>query len=144
MNTPRASFSVYYKHYGEEEIIVAGGYVNGKLTTSCEVYSVAKDQWREFSPMNYAKASCILGVIDSRYLYCIGGVAKDQSKRGSLTNIIECIDLYNPVHWNKLSIGTPMNNCDFGCIPVSDHRLLIYGGWNNEPHKKAFTLRRKE
>jgi hypothetical protein len=43
MHDPRASFGSLYCE--NNTILVAGGYINGRLTTQCEVYSVAANKW---------------------------------------------------------------------------------------------------
>lgn len=45
------------------EIIVAGGYENGQLTKTCEVYSVIDDRWRELPSLNEEKCSSALCVL---------------------------------------------------------------------------------
>lgn len=40
MTDPRASFGCLYNPRGGHEILVAGGYINGKLSVKCEKYKV--------------------------------------------------------------------------------------------------------
>ena len=89
------------------EIIVAGGYENGVLSKSCEVYSVREDRWRELPPLNEEKCSSALCVLNGRYIYCLGGLAKtDQG--AYLLSTIEMLDLQavNP-KWTNLAYRLP-------------------------------------
>ena len=46
MIDPRASFGCLYNSKPQSaEIIVTGGYINGKLTNKCERYNIARDEW---------------------------------------------------------------------------------------------------
>jgi len=45
MVDPRASFGCLYNPRGGDEILVAGGYINGKLSTKCEKYSIMENRW---------------------------------------------------------------------------------------------------
>lgn len=74
------------------EIIVVGGYENSVLTKTCEVYSVKQDKWRLLPSLNEEKCSSALCVLNGRFLYCLGGLAKtDQG--AYLLSTIEMLDL---------------------------------------------------
>jgi hypothetical protein len=60
------------------EIIVVGGYENGVLTKTCEAYSVKNDCWRLLPSLNEEKCSSALCVLNGRFLYCLGGLAKTE------------------------------------------------------------------
>jgi len=60
----------------KNEIYVAGGYHNGELTRTCEAYSIQANSWRTLPPLNEAKCSVTLCTLNSRYLYCFGGLTK--------------------------------------------------------------------
>lgn len=45
MGDPRASFGCLYIPRQAPELIVTGGYINGKLTNRCERYNVMTDTW---------------------------------------------------------------------------------------------------
>ena len=74
------------------EIYVAGGYHEGKLTRSCEAYSVKNNQWKQLPPLNEEKCSSSLCVLNGRYLYCFGGLTK-QENAAYLLSSIEMLDL---------------------------------------------------
>ena len=122
------------------EIIVAGGYENGKLTRSCEIYNVADDAWRELPPLNEEKCSSALCVLASRYVYCLGGLAKtDQG--AYLLSTIEMLDLKAAVpRWVSLAYRLPQQVCDIGAVPINDKQILLCGGWNKQPQVTSFIL----
>lgn len=89
------------------EIIVAGGYENGQLTKTCEVYSVAEDRWRELPSLNEEKCSSALCVLNGRYVYCLGGLAKTE-QGAYLLSTIEMLDLQAPnMKWINLAYRLP-------------------------------------
>ena len=75
-----------------DEIYVAGGYTNGVLTRNCEAYSIKDDRWRELPPLNEEKCSNTLCVLNGRYLYSLGGLAKSEGGAYLLSSI-EMLDL---------------------------------------------------
>lgn len=94
MNDPRASFGcLYVSKPGSPEIIVTGGYINGKLTNRCELYNILRDEWTQLPELNQQKASSSLCLLDSRYLYCFGGLSRNPAGGAYLTNTIEVLDL---------------------------------------------------
>lgn len=94
MNDPRASFGcLYTPSPNKDEIVVTGGYINGKLTNHCERYNVQRDQWTQLPELNEAKASSSLCLLNNRYLYCFGGLSRTATGGAFLTNTIEMLDL---------------------------------------------------
>jgi len=77
MIDPRASFGCLYNPRGNDEILVAGGYINGKLSTKCERYNVSENRWIQMPDLNEAKASSSLCLLNQRYLYCFGGLSRN-------------------------------------------------------------------
>lgn len=139
MLRPRSNFGCTI-NVAANEIIVAGGYENGKLTRSCELYSVADDAWRELPPLNEEKCSSALCVLASRYVYCLGGLAKtDQG--AYLLSTIEMLDLKAAVpRWVSLAYRLPQQVCDIGAVPINEKQILLCGGWNKQPQVTSFIL----
>lgn len=78
MNDPRASFGALYNPRDtQESIIVAGGYINGKLSTKSEVYNIKKNVWTRLPELNESKASSSLCVINDQYILCMGGLSRN-------------------------------------------------------------------
>jgi hypothetical protein len=78
MNEPRASFGSLYDPRDTERIIVAGGYINGKLSTKCEYYCLNTNKWINLPELNEAKASSSLCIMNDKYLFCMGGLSRNQ------------------------------------------------------------------
>ena len=125
----------------KNEIYVAGGYNMGELTRSCEAFSVQYNSWRELPPLNEPKCSVTLCTLNGRYLYCFGGLTK-QEGGAFLLGSIEVLDLEaSQPKWLMLSVKMPHLVCDIGAIPLSETEILLYGGWNKNPVNTAFLLR---
>lgn len=91
----------------KNEIYVAGGYHNGDLTRTCEAYSVATNQWRQLPQLNEPKCSVTLCTLNGRYLYCLGGLTKQESG-AFLLGSIEVLDLEAAQpKWLMLSVKMP-------------------------------------
>lgn len=131
-----ATINVY-----KNELYVAGGYHNGKLTRTCEVYSIAKNEWRSLPPLNEEKCSSSLCVLNGRFLYCFGGLSK-QENSAYLLSSIEMLDLDAPnPKWIMLSIKMPHQVCDLGALPLNSTDILLFGGWNKQAISNAFILK---
>ena len=52
-----------------------GGYdgVQNVFLNCCEVYNVAKDEWRFFASMNISKCAFSATVVNNRFIYTFGG-----------------------------------------------------------------------
>lgn len=96
MNDARASFGCLYVPSASPKIVVTGGYINGKLSTRCEVYNINSDTWNQLPEMNEAKASSSLCLMNDRYLYCFGGLSRNALGQAYLTNTIEMLYLDQP------------------------------------------------
>jgi len=103
---PRSNFGCTV-NVASNEIIVAGGYENGVLTRSCEIYSVAENRWRELPSLNEEKCSSALCVLNNRYVYCLGGLAKTE-QGAYLLSTIEMLDMKSAVpRWVNLAYRLP-------------------------------------
>lgn len=57
----------------KDQIYVAGGYQDGELTGSTEVYDSEKNFWKRLNKMQVNCTDPTLCVLDSKYIYKIGG-----------------------------------------------------------------------
>lgn len=144
----KASMAVSRSSHGctinvhKNEIYVAGGYHNGDLTRTCEAYSLKDQRWRNLPPMNEAKCSVTLCTLNGRYLYCFGGLSKQDSGSAFLLGSIEVLDLEDPqARWLMLSIKIPHIVCDIGALPLNETDVLLFGGWNKNSTNTAFIMR---
>ena len=124
----------------KNEIYVAGGYHEGHLTNSCEAYDVKSKQWRQLPALNEAKCSATLCTLGGRFLYCLGGLKK-QDNSAFLLDSIEVLDLEQRSSWLFLSLKLPQEMCDLGAVALNDSDILIYGGWNKVPISNSSILR---
>ena len=76
MIEPRASFGCLYLPKSDE-IIVTGGYINGKLSTRCEKYNTRTNVWSQLPDLTESKASSSLCYLNDRYVYCFGGLSRN-------------------------------------------------------------------
>ena len=113
----------------------------GELTRTCEAYSIGSNTWRHLPPLNEPKCSVTLCTLNGRYLYCLGGLTKQESG-AFLLGSIEVLDLEAPQpKWLMLSVKMPHQVCDIGAIPLNETDILLYGGWNKNPVNTAFIVR---
>ena len=125
----------------KNQIYVAGGYHEGELTKSCEVYSIQENAWKSLPPLNEAKCSVTLCSLNGRYLYCLGGLTK-QETGAFLLGSVEVLDLEaSQPKWLILSVKLPHQVCDIGAVPLNDSDILLYGGWNKSAVNSSFILR---
>lgn len=142
MNVSRSSHGCTVNVH-RNEIYVAGGYHNGDLTRTCEAYNVQNNTWRQLPALNEAKCSVTLCTLNGRYLYCFGGLTKQESG-AFLLGSIEVLDLDAPQpKWLMLSIKMPHQVCDIGAIPLNETDILLYGGWNKNPVNAAFIVKQR-
>ena len=140
----RASFGCLYLPRQHAEIIVTGGYINGKLSTKCERYNVATNTWSPLPDLNEAKASSSLCLMNDRFLYCFGGLSRNTQGQAFLTNSIEVLDLHSHMpRWERLSMNLPITGCDIGCVPVNKDQILVFGGWNKNAQKGVYMFNRR-
>lgn len=140
----RASFGCLYTPKSSE-IYAVGGYINGKLTTKCEKYSVLGNCWSPLPELNEPKASSSACLMNDRYLYCFGGLSRNMQGQAFLNNAIETIDLKSDfAKWEKLNLSLPIHGCDIGCVPIKSDEILVFGGWNKTAQKQAYIVKRQQ
>jgi hypothetical protein len=143
MIDPRASFGSLYRVAANDSVIVAGGYINGKLTTRCESYSPATNKWTALPELNEAKASSSLCLIGGNHLLCMGGLARNTQGQAYLTNSIEVLRLDAEAQlWSKLQMPLPITGCDIGCLPIAQDEVLLFGGWNKTAQTGVHVMQR--
>lgn len=143
MINPRASFGCVYVPK-TNEIVVVGGYINGRLASKCERYNINTNTWSSLPDLFEAKASSSLCLLNERYLYCFGGLSRNELGAAFLTNSIEMLDLQSPMpRWEKLPLNLPLSGCDIGCVPIKNDQILVFGGWNKTAQKGVYIFSRK-
>lgn len=82
--------------------------------------------------------------MNNQYLYCFGGLSRNNQNQAFLNGSIEILDLKNLAKgWEKLDLTLPVTGCDIGCLPVKNDEILIFGGWNKSALKGAYIFSRK-
>jgi hypothetical protein len=82
--------------------------------------------------------------MNNQYLYCFGGLSRNEQNQAFLNGSIEVLDLKNlDAGWEKLSLTLPITGCDIGCLPVNKDEVLVFGGWNKSALKGAYIFSRK-
>ena len=112
----------------------------------CEVYDVAKNKWQEIGELNQSRHFHSICVLDSRFLYVIGG---RDSQNESPLDTIEVFDgqgdfdkeKWKPVQVvNKDGLWSPRDT--MGSFALNNEEILIFGGdygWISD----CFTLNTK-
>nr|AAM96949.2 macronuclear development protein 3 [Stylonychia lemnae]AAP20881.1 macronuclear development protein 3 [Stylonychia lemnae] len=141
MITSRASFGCVYSPV-RNEIIVAGGYDKGEVTKKCERYSLQEISGTH-SQIQLRPMLLSLCILDSRYLYSIGGLSKNNEASITLQTSIERLDLKceQGLKWTQLQMRLNEAACDVGCLPLSSNEMLIFGGWNKNPLQGTYIIK---
>ena len=112
----------------------------------CEVYDVAKNKWQEIGELNQSRHYHSICVLDSRFLYVIGG---RDSQNESPLDTIEVYDGqgdFEKEKWkplqvvNKDGLWSPRDT--MGSFALNNEEILIFGGdygWISD----CFTLNTK-
>lgn len=95
---------------------------------TCEVYSMADNEWREQPELNRNRYLSTAVTLSERYIYVLGGYEP------SVTDI-EKLDTYNgnqPAYWELIKIFSQSFENDikywFGSCPVSATEIIVFGG----------------
>jgi len=124
-------------------ILVCGGF-NCKET---EYLEEGKD-WESMSPLNKSRGNASLGLINERFVCCLGGyeVGKDSSS-GNYLNSFEILDIDSKKNgWRFWDFPLKLNLCALGVISKSPNVLLICGGYDGKSYKNdtyEFELEKK-
>jgi hypothetical protein len=92
MILPRSNYGATINAHTNEIYVAGGNTTGGLMTQRCEAYDIDTNVWRELPPLNEEKTSASLSVLAGRWLYCMGGYAKD-SAGGCALSTIEVLDL---------------------------------------------------
>jgi N-acetylneuraminic acid mutarotase len=92
MILPRSNYGATINAHTNEIYVAGGNTTGGLMTQRCEAYDIDTNEWRELPPLNEEKVSASLSVLAGRWLYCMGGYAKDSSG-GCALSTIEVLDL---------------------------------------------------
>ena len=113
---------LYVPNYRSDRIVLAGGMSDGHQTSTCEIYSIADDEWHDLPELNQPKEDCSLCLVRNHFLFCFGGVIED-----GYTNTIEMLNLRTCQTWITLSIKLPEKSYQIGCVPVSKTAIMLLG-----------------
>ena len=108
----------------ENSVFVMGGYdgVQNVFLNCCEVYNVAKDEWRFFASMNISKCAFSATVVNNRFIYTFGGYDGQ--------NRLDAIERYNISEgdWQllKIRLKLPLSNC--ACFCPEPDKVVVFGG----------------
>lgn len=102
---------------------------------TCEVYSVARNQWREQPELNRNRYLSTAVTIQDRFIYVLGGYEP------SVTDIERLdTDSGDEPYWELIKVWSQSFENDikywFGACPVSQSEILIFGG-KKDGHSSA-------
>ena len=132
----------------ENEFIVAGGNNNIYLNT-CEKYNTHGNIWTRMANLNEAKSALSLTIMDTRYIYSIGGCSINNSTDSEESvSSIERIDINKlKPHWVLIPLyqSTWKGCMESACFPINDREIMIFGGAFDDgldsiPVKDSFLL----
>mmetsp|Transcript_23569 Transcript_23569/g.23225 ORF Transcript_23569/g.23225 Transcript_23569/m.23225 type:complete len:294 (+) Transcript_23569:800-1681(+) len=105
-------------------VYVMGGYdgIQNIFLNSCEVYSIAKNEWSYFAPMNICKCAFSACVVDKKFIYTFGGYDGQ--------NRLDTIERYllGEGSWEllKINLKFPLSNC--ACFCPEKNKVVLFGG----------------
>ena len=94
---------------------------------TCEVYSMANNEWKEQPELNRNRYLSTAVTLAERYVYVLGGYEP------AVTDI-ERLDIASnqPAYWELIKVYSPSFENDikywFGSCPVSGTEILVFGG----------------
>jgi N-acetylneuraminic acid mutarotase len=123
--TPRVEFAAVLGPDGS--IYAFGGYSNGSILKSVDVYDPRVNKWNTTSvadmPTPRARFAAVLGP-DGR-IYLLGGVSS------TFGGVLNTVDVYDPVanKWSTIPV-MPTPRYDFAAVVGPDGRIYALGGLN--------------
>ena len=114
----------------DENSIISVGGTDSKNTF---IYQLKERKWNDFGKLRIKREDPSLFLLNNSTIICFGGIKYENEKKFS--NLIE-YKLTFENHWKNCNIET--NNslmnltklCGSGIIPISEHHLMINGGYN--------------
>ncbi len=140
MNKARSYHTMTF-HENLKSIVVVGGENN----KSCEMYDFFVNSWSEFPELNVPRANISLHIDKiGTFAYAIGGIKGDISN-GINSDVIELLDLVDINQgWAKVEYRNKANVdltfSHMGVYPLTDDKLLIYGGLESRNIKKCYVI----
>ena len=120
-------------------IYVVGGVTdNNQLLKSCEVYNVQANKWNllpDFPCLTTSSSICEYVHDKNKWLYVFGGISDFGGNDKRTTTDTVCrlrIDTESPDNWELLSVKLPFKACDSGSLQLSNDKIIVLGGWNQD------------
>lgn len=140
MNKPRSYHTITF-HENLKSIVVVGG-ENNKF---CEMFDFFLNAWNELPELNCPRANISLHIDKiGTFAYAVGGVRGDIAN-GQNSDVIELLDLVDINQgWAKVDYrnkaSVDLTFCHNGVYPLTEDKLLIYGGLENRGNKKCYVI----
>ena len=130
MLKPHAYHSVLFLDYYKSIIIVGG-----ENCSSCELFDLTTQNWRELPDLKIPRACCTL-YLDKIYhtMYAFFGIlGKISKKNNNFCETLECLEFRKlALGWNKIEYNnrseTSFRNGINQILPLNSEMLLVYGG----------------
>lgn len=140
MNKARSYHTIVF-HENLKSLVVVGG-ENNKF---CEMFDFFLHIWNELPELNVPRANISLHIDKiGTFAYAVGGI-KGEIAYGQNSDAIELLDLVDinqgwakVEYRNKASVD--LKFCHNGVYPLTDDKLLIYGGLENRGNKKCYVI----
>lgn len=140
MNKPRSYHTITF-HENLKSMLVVGG-ENNKY---CEMFDFFLNAWNELPELNVPRANISLHIDKiGTFAYGVGGVKGDIANAQN-SDAIELLDLVDINQgWAKVEYRNKANVdlkfCHNGVYPLTEDKLLIYGGLENRGNKKCYVI----
>jgi hypothetical protein len=140
MNKARSYHTITF-HENLKSIVAVGG-ENNKF---CEMFDFFLNAWNELPELNCPRANISLHIDKiGTFAYAVGGV-KGEISNGLNSDAIELLDLVDINQgWAKVEYRNKANvDLTFshnGVYPLTEDKLLIYGGLENRGNKKCYVI----
>jgi hypothetical protein len=115
----------------ENSIILVGG-TDSKNTF---IYQIPEKKWNDFGRLRIKREDPSLFLLNNSTIICFGGIKCNDERK--FANLIEYKLIYEN-HWKSCNFDINDSLINFtklsgaGIIPVSEHQLIINGGYNSE------------
>lgn len=140
MNKARSYHTITF-HENLKSIVAVGGENN----KTCEMYDFFLNAWNELPELNVPRANISLHIDKiGTFAYAVGGMIGSISI-GQNSDVIELLDLVDINQgWAKVDYRNKANVdlkfCHTGVYPLTDDKLLIYGGLESRNTKKCYVI----
>lgn len=121
-----------FEYKTKDYIYAVGSKYPDETSKQCEVYDVAKNKWHEIGDLQAPRHYASLTVVDSRYLYVLGG--RDSMSEAPLDSI-ERLDGHMELEkqkWESIQLVSKDSSWSardtLGSFEVGDGEILVFGG----------------